>query len=134
MIERLSHVTIIVKDIDEALDFYTKKLGFMKVTDNSIGDGYRWVTVSPKGQQGLEIVLQHPNPAMHGVEGAKQLMKEIGKGTTWVFKADDCKKTCDQLRKKGVEILQEPEALPYGVEAVFADLYGNKFVLMERPE
>ena len=134
MIERLSHVTIIVRDIDEALDFYTKKLGFMKVTDNSIGDGYRWVTVSPKGQQGLEIVLQHPNPAMHGVDGAKLLMKEIGKGTTWVFKVDDCKKTCDQLRKKGVEILQEPEALPYGVEAVFADLYGNQFVLMERPE
>jgi predicted enzyme related to lactoylglutathione lyase len=71
---------------------------------------------------------------MHGVAGEKQLMKEIGKGTTWVFKVDDCKKTCDQLRKKGVEILQEPEALPYGVEAVFADLYGNKFVLMERLE
>jgi predicted enzyme related to lactoylglutathione lyase len=134
MIERLSHVTTIVKDIDEALDFYTKKLGFMKVTDNRIGDGYRWVTVAPKGQQGLEIVLQHPDPAMHGAEGAKELMKEIGKGTTWVFKVDDCKKTCDQLRKKGVEILQEPEALPYGVEAVFEDLYGNRFVLMERPE
>jgi predicted enzyme related to lactoylglutathione lyase len=134
MIERLSHVTTIVKDIDEALDFYTKKLGFMKVTDNRIGDGYRWVTVAPKGQQGLEIVLQHPDPAMHGEDGAKELMKEIGKGTTWVFKVDDCKKTCDQLRKKGVEILQEPEALPYGVEAVFEDLYGNRFVLMERPE
>lgn len=134
MIERLSHVTIIVKDIDEALDFYTKKLGFMKVTDNSIGDGYRWVTVSPKGQPGLEIVLQHPDPEMHGAAGAKQLMKEIGKGTTWVFKVDNCKKTCDQLKKKGVQILQEPEALPYGTEAVVADLYGNRFVLMERPE
>jgi predicted enzyme related to lactoylglutathione lyase len=132
MIERLSHVTIVIKNIDEALDFYTKKLGFMKVTDNSIGNGYRWVTVAPKGQQGLEIVLQHPDPAMHGAEGAAELMKEIGKGTTWVFKVDNCKKTCDQLRKKGVEILQEPEALPYGVEAAFADLYGNRFVLMER--
>jgi|AGTN01.2.fsa_nt_gi Predicted enzyme related to lactoylglutathione lyase len=132
MIERLSHVTIIVKDIDEALDFYTKKLGFVKVTDNDMGNGYRWVTVAPKGQKDIEIVLQHPNPAMHGDAGAKQLSKEIGKGTTWVFKVDDCKKTCDQLRKKGVEILQEPEALPYGVEAVFADLYGNRFVLMER--
>ena len=134
MIERLSHVTIIVGDIDEALDFYTKKLGFMKVTDNNVGGGYRWVTVAPKSQKGLEIVLQHPDPAMHGAAGAKLLEKEIGKGTTWVFKVDDCKKTCDRLRKKGVEILQEPETLPYGVEAVFADLYGNKFVLMERPE
>jgi predicted enzyme related to lactoylglutathione lyase len=134
MIERLSRVTIIVKDIDEALDFYTKKLGFIKVTDNSIGGGYHWVTASPKGQQGLEIVLQHPDPEMHGATGAKQLMKEIRKGTTWVFKVDNCKKTRDQLKKKGVEIPQKPEALPYGVESVFADLYGNKFVLMERLE
>jgi len=132
MIGRLSHVTIIVRDIDEALDFYTKKLGFMKVTDHSIGDGYRWVTVSPGGQQGMEIILQHPDPGVHGMAGANQLMKEIGKGTTWVFAVDDCRMTCDQLRKKGVEILQEPEELPYGVEAVFADLYGNMFVLTER--
>jgi predicted enzyme related to lactoylglutathione lyase len=133
MIERLSHVTIIVRDIDEALDFYTKKLGFTKVSDSSVGDGYRWVTVAPGGQQGLEIILQHPDPGMHGTAGARQLMKQAGKGTTWVFKVDNCKKTCDRLRKNGVEILQEPEELPYGVEAVFVDLYGNKFVLTERP-
>ncbi len=134
MIERLSHVTIVVEDIDEALDFYVKKLGFMKVTDNAVDGGYRWVTVAPKGQKDLEIVLQHPDSGMHGDEGARMLKKEIGKGTTWVFRVDDCKKTCEQMRKKGVEILQEPEALPYGTEAVIADLYGNKFVLMERHE
>jgi predicted enzyme related to lactoylglutathione lyase len=134
MIERLSHVTIVVRDIDEALDFYVRKLGFMKVTDNAVDGGYRWVTVAPKGQQGLEIVLQHPDPVMHGKEGARRLAKEIGKGTTWVLRVDDCRKTCEQLRKKGVEILQEPETLPYGTEAVFADLYGNRFVLAERPE
>ena len=133
MIERLSHVTIVVKDIDEALNFYTKKLGLMKVTDNDMGNGYRWVTVAPKGQDDIQIVLQQPNPAMHGAAEAKQMLKQVGNGTTWVFKVDNCQKTCDQLRKKGVEILQEPETFPYGVEAIFADLYGNRFVLMERP-
>ena len=116
MIERLSHVTIIVKDIDDALDFYTKKLGFKKVEDNTLGGGYRWVTVAPKGQDDLQIVLQQPSAAMHGAVEAKQMLKQVGKGTTWVFKVDNCKKTCDQLRKKGVEILEEPRDLPYGID------------------
>ena len=51
MIERLSHVTIIVRDIDEALDFYTKKLGFEKVMDSPMGPGMRWVTVAPRGRR-----------------------------------------------------------------------------------
>ena len=134
MIERLSHVTIIVKEIDEALDFYTNKLGFVKVMDSSMGPGERWVTVAPKGQKDVEIVLQKPSPAMHGETEAKQMLGQIGKGTTWVFKVDSCKKTCDELRKKGVQIVKGPETLPFGIEAVFADLYGNRFVLMERPE
>jgi predicted enzyme related to lactoylglutathione lyase len=134
MIKRLSHVTILVKDIDEALDFYTNKLGLVKVTDNSFGPGERWVTVAPKGQKDIEIVLQKPSPAMHGEKVAKQMLKQVGKAPTWVFQVDDCRKACDKLRKKGVEIVREPEALPYGVEAVFVDLYGNSFVLMERHE
>ena len=132
MIQRLSHVTIIVRDIDEALDFYVKKLGFKKVEDNDLG-GYRWVTVAPKGDT-IQIVLQQPSAKMHGAAEAKQMLKQVGKGTTWVFRVDNCKKTCDQLRKKGVEILEEPQQLPYGVEAIFADLYGNRFVLMERQD
>ena len=134
MIERLSHVTILVRDIDEALDFYTRKLGLVKVMDSSMGPGERWVTVAPKGQKDVEIVLQKPSPAMHGEKEAKQMLKQVGKGTTWVFKVDNCQKTCDQLRKKGVQIVREPETLPFGIEAVFVDLYGNPFVLMERPE
>ena len=134
MIKRLSHVTILVKDIDEALDFYTNKLGLVKVTDNSFGPGERWVTVAPRGQKDIEIVLQKPSAAMHGAEGAKKMLKQVGKAPAWVFRVDDCRKACDKLRKKGVRIVSGPEALPYGVEAVFADLYGNSFVLMERPE
>lgn len=134
MIKRLSHVTILVKDIDEALEFYTHKLGFVKVTDNAFGPGERWVTVAPKGQKDIEIILQKPSPAMHGKAGAKRMLAQVGKAPTWVFRVDDCQKACTALKKKGVQIVSGPEALPYGVEAVFLDLYGNSFVLMERAE
>jgi predicted enzyme related to lactoylglutathione lyase len=134
VIKRLSHVTVLVKDIDEALDFYTHKLGFVKVTDKAFGPGERWVTVAPKGQKDMEIILQKPSPVMHGEEGAKRMLKQVGKASTWVFQVDDCKKTCEGLKKKGVQIVSGPEAMPYGVEAVFLDLYGNSYVLMERTE
>jgi predicted enzyme related to lactoylglutathione lyase len=130
---RLIHVTILVKDHDEALDFYTKKLGFRKVADTTFGPGERWLTVAPKGQKDMEIVLQKPSPAMHGKARAKQMMNQVGRGTTWAFEVDDCRKACERLRKKGVEIVSEPEEMPYGVQAVFADLYGNSLVLIERP-
>jgi len=132
MIERLSHVTIIVRDIDEALDFYTEKLGFEKIMDAPMGPGMRWVTVAPKGQKDVEIVLQKPSPQMQGEAVAKEMMKQIGKGTSWVFRVDSCRKTCDRLRAKGVTIVREPEKLPFGIEAIFADLYGNQFILLER--
>lgn len=133
MIQRLSHVTVIVKDIDEALNFYTQKLGFEKVMDTPMGPGMRWVTVAPKGQKDLEIVLQKPSPEMQGEAAAKEILKQVGKGTAWVFQVDSCQKTCDELRKKGVQIAREPEKLPFGTEAIFTDLYGNAFILLERP-
>ncbi len=133
MIQRLSHVTIIVRDVDEALDFYTKKLGFDKIADFPMGPGMRWVTVAPAGQKDIEIVLQQPHPEMQGEAEAKELMSQIGKGTAWVFQVDSCQKTCDELRNKGVRIAREPETLPFGIEAIFVDLYGNQFVLLERP-
>jgi predicted enzyme related to lactoylglutathione lyase len=133
MIQRLSHVTIIVKDIDEALDFYTQKLGFDKVMDAPMGPGMRWVTVAPRGQKDVEIVLQKPSPEMQGEAEAKEMMKQVGHGTAWVFRVDSCRKTCDELRKKGIQIVREPEVLPFGTEAIFVDLYGNPFILMEPP-
>lgn len=130
---KLISMTILVKDHDEALEFYTKKLGFKKVADNAFGPGERWLTVAPKGQEDIEIVLQKPSPAMHGKAEAKRMLGQVGKGPAWCFKVDNCKKKCEQLRKKGVEVVSGPEEMPYGVQAVIADLYGNRFVLIERP-
>jgi predicted enzyme related to lactoylglutathione lyase len=132
MIERVSHVTVLVRDCDEALEFYTKKLGFDKVEDAKMPSGDRWLTVSPKAGRDVQIVLQQPGKATFG-DRTDEMLRRVGQGTTWAFKVDDCKKTCDELEKKGVKILSPPHDLGFAIEAIFADLYGNAYILMQPP-
>ncbi len=128
MIEKLSIVPLIVKDLDEAFEFYTEKLGFVKVTD--VKGPIHFLTVSPKKGNDTEILLQVPDPKMMGEEKAADLMNQIGK-TSFIFIVDNCKRTIEELRKKGVKILMEPQTQPYGTQAIIEDLYGNSFVLRE---
>jgi predicted enzyme related to lactoylglutathione lyase len=130
MIERITHVTVLVKDYEEALDFYTKKLGFRVAEDAKTPQGDRWLTVALPGDD-VQIVLQKPGAATFGEEGAAAMLKRVGQGTTWAFKVDDCKKTCGELEKKGVKIVSPPQDFGFAVEAIFADLYGNAFILMQ---
>lgn len=131
LITSLARVTILVRDQDEALRFYTDKLGLEKRADVTFGPGMRWLTVAAKGQKDPEIVLLKPEASMHGEAPAKQLLERVGQGTAWVFFTDDCRKTHETLRSRGVNFLNPPREQPYGVEAVFEDLYGNTFSLLE---
>lgn len=133
MIENLTHVMLFVKDYDEALDFYTNKLGFVKVTDVSPAPGWRFLTVAPEGK-GTEIVLHVPNAEIQGDDEVKREIELIGKTPSLMFKVDDCKNTCDELRSKGVTIVQEPGEAPYGIQALIVDLYGNPLWLIEPPK
>ncbi len=133
MIEIMTHVMIFVKDYDEALDFYTKKLGFVKVTDVSLAPGMRFLTVAPQ-EKGTEIILHKPSATIHGEAEAKRQVALIGKTASLMFKVDDCKKTCDELRSKGVTIAQEPGKAPFGIQARILDLYGNPIWLIEHPK
>ncbi len=133
MIEEMTHVMLFVKDYDEALDFYTNKLGFVKVTDVNPIPGWRFLSIAPKGQ-GTEIILHVPNAAMQGETEAKRETELIGKTPALMFKVDDCRKTCDELRSKGVVILQEPGKAPFGIQACILDLYENPLWLIEYPK
>lgn len=133
MIEEMTHVMLFVKDYDEALDFYTNKLGFIKVTDVSPVPGWRFLSVAPKGQ-GTEIILHVPSAAMQGEIEAKRETELIGKASALMFKVDDCKKACDELRSKGVVISQEPVKAPFGTQACILDLYENSLWLIEYPK
>lgn len=119
---RLSKVTILVKDQDAALSWYTEKLGFEKKADEAFGPGMRWVTVAAPGDPELEIVLQKPEPARDA---------QVGQGTTWVLETKDCRSDYERLRSRGVEFTAAPSEMPWGVSAVFRDLYGNAFNLVE---
>jgi catechol 2,3-dioxygenase-like lactoylglutathione lyase family enzyme len=135
MITKLSHVNVFVLDQDRAKAFYTEKLGFEVRTDTRL-DGFRWLTVGPKGQPDLNILLATPAPPMFSEEDAKALRALVAKGAMagGVIETDDCRKTYDALKKKGVEFLQEPAERPYGIEALLRDDSGNWFSLTERPK
>src|SRR5580658_3561064 len=85
MIIRLTLVTILVRDQDEALQWFTEVLGLEKRQDAAFGKGGRWLVVAPSGQNDFGIVLQKPDPNVHGEERARERNGQIGKGTTWVF-------------------------------------------------
>ena len=132
MIQRLSHVTIWVLDQDAAFDFYVNKLGFEVHTDAKMDNGFRWLTVSPKGQPDLEIVLMPtgPGPMMdQETSDALRTLIQKGKLGAGVFATADCRKTYEELKAKGVEFSQPPTERFYGVEALMKDNSGNWFSL-----
>jgi catechol 2,3-dioxygenase-like lactoylglutathione lyase family enzyme len=122
MMKKFSHVTVLVKDQDEALRWYTEKLGFTKKQDEAFGPGVRWLTVAVPGDE-LEVVLQKPDD---------ERLPLVGKGTPWVIDTDDCRADYDRLRTQGVEFPNPPSEMPWGTSAVFRDLYGNTFNLVQR--
>jgi catechol 2,3-dioxygenase-like lactoylglutathione lyase family enzyme len=134
MINRLSVTTIWVTDQNEALRFYTEKMGFEIRADVSNGD-YRWLTVGLKSQPDIEFQLAAVKPGGGlSEEDADQMSKlvETGKMGPGPWKTDDCQKTYETLKAKGVEFLQPPTDRPYGIiEAVFKDNSGNIMVLAQ---
>ena len=135
MITALSHTTIWVLDQDEALDFYTQKLGFELNTDATMDD-FRWLTVSPPGQPDYELVLSVPGAPMMDEQSAEQVKALVAKGAlgAGAFEADDCRATYDELSARGVTFLSEPTERFYGIEATFRDNSGNWFSMTERTE
>ena len=137
MIQKLSHATIYVSNQQEALEFYRDKLGFEVRTDAAFGEGFRWVTVSPKDQPDLEIVLMEPKGGfMFDQATADQLRALIAKGIlgAGVFNTEDCQATYEELKSRGVEFISPPEDKFYGIEAIFKDNSGNWFSLSQPKE
>ena len=120
---RVQSFTVLVKDHDEALRWYTEVLGLEKRADNSeTMPGFRWLTVGPAGQKDIEIVLL--------LAGEEQKAR-VGKGTQVVLTTNDCKKTFAALSGRGVEFSGGVEEMPWGTTANFVDLYGNPYHLMQ---
>jgi len=132
MITNISLVTVYCLDQDTARDFYVNVLGFETRTDITMGEGFRWVTVGHPSQPELEVTLMTPGPPLDA-EAAAFIRRQLEKGQMGGLglRVDDCRKTYEELRAKGVTFLQEPSDRPYGVEAVMRDNTGNWLVLVE---
>ncbi|MDB4897842.1 MAG: hypothetical protein JWN15_4104 [Firmicutes bacterium] len=130
MITGIDKVTVFIRDEADALKFYTEKLGLETRMDISMPEGGRWVTVGPRGGAGAELILHNPL-RWHPSDIAHRMMEMVGKVSGTVLSTDNCRQTCADMAEQGVEILSPPAVRPYGVEAIFADLYGNTFILVE---
>jgi catechol 2,3-dioxygenase-like lactoylglutathione lyase family enzyme len=133
---RIATAQVWVHDQDEALNFYTKKLGMevrRDVTLAEMGD-FRWLTVGPAGQPDVAIVMMAiPGPPVMDAVTAEQVKSLMAKGFagTIFLTTDDVHATYEELKSRGVEFVEEPEERPYGIDSAFRDPSGNNIRLTE---
>src|SRR5213594_2277184 len=133
---KISTAQLWVHDQDEALAFYTEKLGFEVRSDATLpelGD-FRWLTVGPAGQPDVAIVLMAiPGPPVMDAETAEQVRSLVAKGFagTVFLTTDDCRASYEELKGRGVTFSEEPEERPYGIDSGFRDPSGNSIRLTE---
>jgi catechol 2,3-dioxygenase-like lactoylglutathione lyase family enzyme len=139
MLKTLSHVNVWVRDQDEALAFYTEKLGFEvreDVTLPELGD-FRWLTVGPAGQDDVALALMAiPGPPVFDPETSEQVKSVMAKGAAGglFFATDDCRATYEDLKGRGVEFTEEPSERPYGIDAGLRDPSGNAIRMVQRSD
>ncbi|HZG48093.1 MAG TPA: VOC family protein [Thermoleophilaceae bacterium] len=133
---KISNAQLWVHDQDEALEFYTRKLGMevrRDVTLAEMGD-FRWLTVGPAGQPDIAIVLMAiPGPPVMDPEAAEQVRSLMAKGFagTIFLTTEDCHAAYEELKGRGVEFVDEPEERPYGIDSSFRDPSGNHLRLTQ---
>ncbi len=133
---RIATAQIWVHDQDEALAFYTDKLGMVVRSDVTVPEmgNFRWLTVSPPDQEDMAIVLMAiPGPPMVDDATREQIADLMGKGYagTVFLTTDDCQKSYEELSGRGVEFIDKPFQQPYGIDASFRDPSGNNFRLTQ---
>src|SRR5215213_3498323 len=120
MIGPIKTVAVYVEDQQQALDFYTDKLGFEVRRNEAMAPGANWVEVAPKG--GETCLVIYPRGLMAGWEQMKSSV---------VFSCLDVEATCAHLQARGVKLVDHPRAMPWGVSAKIADPDGNEFLLVQ---
>jgi catechol 2,3-dioxygenase-like lactoylglutathione lyase family enzyme len=131
MLSKLTNVNVWVHDQDEALAFYTEKRGMEVRSDVTVPEmgGFRWLSVGLPGQDDVALaLLPVPGPPVFDEETRDHLNALLAKGAAGglFFAVDDCQKSFEELRARGVEFSQEPTQQPYGIDAGFRDPSGNQ--------
>jgi catechol 2,3-dioxygenase-like lactoylglutathione lyase family enzyme len=136
MLKQLTHTQVWVHDQDEALAFYTEKLGMELREDVTVPElgNFRWLSVGVPGQNDVAITLMAvPGPPVFDDDTRGKIQALLAKGAAGglFFSTDDCRKSYEELKSRGVEFLQEPTEQPYGIDAGFRDVSGNQFRMVQ---
>lgn len=128
MKQSIAHVALIVRDYDEAIAFFTQKLRFTLVTDSYQPEQHkRWVVVAPPGASGATLLLaKATTPAQETAVG-----NQSGGRVFLFLTTDDFWRDYNEMTAQGIQFVRQPKVEPYGTVAVFADLYGNLWDLLE---
>jgi catechol 2,3-dioxygenase-like lactoylglutathione lyase family enzyme len=127
MAQTLGYVTVLVRDYDEAITFYKECLQFDLIEDTALSGGKRWVLVRPPGAVGAALLL-----AKATTEDQRKRVGDQTGGRVFLFlHTDDFWRDYHDLRSRGVRFTEEPRSEDYGTVAVFEDLYGNRWDLLE---
>lgn len=129
MHQSITHISLVVRDYDEAIAFYTQKLHFELVEDTALPDqGKRWVVVRPPDSAGTAILLARAATE----EQHSRVGDQTGGRVAFFLSTDDFWRDYRAMVAAGVNFIREPSQQPYGTVAVFEDLYGNRWDLVER--
>ena len=127
MKQQLVQVALVVNDYDEAIQFYIDKLGFRLVEDTSLSETKRWVVVAPPRSDGCKLLL-----AKAATEEQQSRVGNQTGGRVFLFlHTDDLMRDYNNMKEKGITFIREPANEPYGIVAVFRDLYGNLWDLIQ---
>jgi catechol 2,3-dioxygenase-like lactoylglutathione lyase family enzyme len=136
MLNQLANVQVWVNDQEEALAFYTEKLGFEVREDVTVPElgNFRWLAVGVPGQDVAIVLMAVPGAPVFDDETRQQILDLLSKGAAGglFFTTEDCRASYEELAARGVEFTQEPTEQPYGVDAGFRDPSGNQFRMVER--
>ncbi|TPK77264.1 VOC family protein [Mesorhizobium sp. B2-4-15] len=124
---RVATVALVVANYDEAIAWYVGRLGFRLAEDVDLGDGKRWVTVAPANGQGARLLLAEASDEAQ----RKSIGNQTGGRVFLFLETDDFARDHAAMREQGVEFREAPRFEPYGTVAVFADLHGNLWDLIE---
>jgi len=127
MKQKIAHVSILVRDYDEAIAFYTNALRFTLIKDTVLTEGKRWVIVAPPGSQETGLLLAKASTP----EQESRIGNQTGGRVLLFLHTDDFWRDYHEMKARGVRFREEPRQEAYGTVAVFEDLYGNKWDLLE---
>lgn len=127
MTQHLANIALLVGDYDEAIAWYTQVLGFSLLQDSDLGDGRRWVRVAPPGATGTALLLAQASTEAQRARIGDQVGGRVG----FFLHTDDFARDYAAMIGRGVRFAEEPRTESYGTVAVFVDLYGNRWDLVE---